>query len=88
MVKRRKLSIRKLFSLNPGDEFRVYWAKDDDPDSIRLDYVVQKILENDGKRILVTDSGYEWSLDECPDLKDNVLTRVEVMHVSTRCKKG
>lgn len=70
---RQKLSIKELFNLKPGEKFIVYWAKDDDPRDVRLNYKTQIITSNDKETITVDDLGYEWYKTECPDEEDNLL---------------
>lgn len=73
-MKRKLLSISKLFRLLPGDKFIVYWAKDDDPQYVRLNYEVQIVAHNDGES-LQTEDDYEWCRDECAGLnpEENIL---------------
>lgn len=67
-----RLSIRDLFAMKPGDKYRVYWAKDDDPQYVRLNYDTQTVLSNDGETL--TDGDYDWYLSEAhDDLDNNVL---------------
>lgn len=47
------MNVEKLFSLKPGDQFRVYWCKDDDVNYRRLNYDIQTVVENDGDSIYV-----------------------------------
>jgi len=63
------LPARDFFALKPGDKFVVYWAKDDDPANVRLNFEEQTVdaVERDstgGAIIFPTDEGYEWSTDE------------------------
>lgn len=72
-VKREPLPAKELFQLKVGDKFVVFWAKDDDPQYTRLNYVTQTIVETDGNVIHVDDDGYEWSRDELVTDEENML---------------
>jgi hypothetical protein len=66
------MSMQDVFSLKPGEEFVVYWAKDDDPDYVRFDFERRKVVEPGPT--LVDDQGDDW-YDEpgsVPDRADNL----------------
>jgi hypothetical protein len=77
MSKRVPLPAKEFFTLKPGDKFVVYWAKDDDPERVRLDYETQTVdsVERNGKEVTIfpTDAGYEWSSSETCAAGENVL---------------
>lgn len=64
----------EFFALKPGDRFVVFWAKDDSPSDVRLNYEEQVVASvgSDGT-IYPTDAGYEWSLRERTSPRENVL---------------
>lgn len=48
----------ELATLEPGDQFVVYYAKDDDPNDVRCDYETRCVVaNNDG---VIDDGDYEW----------------------------
>jgi hypothetical protein len=59
-MKRVPLTVDELFALEPGDTFRVYWAKDDDPNDVRLNYETLEISDMDEETIWASDD-YIWS---------------------------
>lgn len=63
---------RELWKLEVGDQFKVFWAKDDDLRNIRCNYELQTIAEVKEDYIL-TKEGYEWYKNEDPDPDDNML---------------
>ncbi len=56
-----KLSIKELFSMKVNDQFRVYWAKDDDPSDIRCKPSEVQTIESITSEDIVTDS-FNWLL--------------------------
>lgn len=70
---RKRLPIKKLFELKPGEKFVVYWAKDDSDDDIRLDFAEQAVGSIDGETLRAEDAGYEWSIGKQTDMEDNMI---------------
>lgn len=66
------LPAKDLFTLPRGAAFVVYWAKDDDPQDVRLNYKRQEIAKTDGDLILTRDH-YEWYRSEIVDPERNEL---------------
>jgi len=65
------LSAREFFKLKKGDQYRVYWAKDDNPSDVRLNYEVLTITRIDGDCIM--SGGYAWYREEVIDFDSNEL---------------
>lgn len=72
-MSRVPLKMRDFVQLKPGDRFVVYWAKDDNPAYVRLDYTVQEVGKNDGSCILTEHGEYDWDFSKVADLDDNML---------------
>lgn len=71
-MKRTPLPVKKLLALRPGDKFVVYWAKDDDPQYVRLNYktqVVAKIIEGGIRTV----DNYDWYHSEIVEPDSNEL---------------
>ncbi len=68
-----ELPARDLFGLQPGNEYIVYWAKDDDPDDVRFDYETQVVVENRGDEILADDGSVSWNKGEIIAEDENCL---------------
>lgn len=51
--------VRDVMRLEEGDHVFIRWAKDDDPDDIRMDDVCE-VRDNDGTRIVAPDHCWEW----------------------------
>lgn len=60
------LSAENLFKMQYGDTFRVYWAKDNNPEDIRLNYDLIVIGSNE--------NGYIYSLDYCWEFSEDEIT--------------
>lgn len=73
MPKRVPLSLAELVLLKPGDNFIVYWAKDDNDRDIRCNYEEQVVESVDPDNVLTT-NGYRWYFH-----RDIVLTPEENM---------
>jgi len=69
---RSPLPVGELFKLKPGDRFVAYWAKDDDPRDIRINYETLTVEANDGKTI-TDNGGFDWYTDEIVDPNGNQL---------------
>lgn len=70
--KYREMTMEKLFSLKPGDQYRVYWCKDDNPEYLRFDYAIQTVVEiND--EYLWADDHNEWRREGIISLDSNGL---------------
>ena len=67
MTKFEPLAAKDLFKMQPGDTFRAYWQKDDNPEDVRLNYDVMVVALNEDDAILCLDSGWEFSRDEITD---------------------
>ena len=61
------LSAELLFKMQPGDTFRAYWEKDDNPDDVRLDYDLIVVGRNENGFIHSLDYCWEFSKDEMTD---------------------
>lgn len=68
----RPMPIKVFRELNPGDEFRVSWDKDDDPQYRRFHFDLQTVADNDGQLIFSQD-GDEWDYSRCPDENQNLI---------------
>ncbi len=71
-MKHKPMPAKELFKLQPGDQFRVYWAKDDNINDLRLNYDLLTVETNDGTSILTEDC-YDWHTGEMHDLENNML---------------
>jgi len=72
----KEMPLRFFFELEPGEHYRVTWAKDDDyEEGERLNYTLQTVNLNTPEGIYPTDGGYEWLRSEAvrKDLESNVL---------------
>jgi hypothetical protein len=61
------LAAEDLFKMQPGDTFRAYWEKDDNPDDVRLNYDVLVVASNEDDCILCLDPSWAFSKDEMTD---------------------
>jgi hypothetical protein len=66
------MSMQDFFDLQPGSEFVVYYAKDDDPDCVHFDFERRTVVQ--AGCAVVDDRGDDWD-DEpssVPDRSDNL----------------
>lgn len=68
----KPLSCKELFTLGVGDRFIVYWAKDDNPEYVRLNYKTQTIASKE-KGMIYTKDGYDWYESEVISMAGNEL---------------
>ena len=73
MSAREPLPAGEFSTLKPGDQFIVYWAKDDNPEDVRLDDVTQTVVQNDGNEITTNDPGVSWDTGELITPEENCL---------------
>lgn len=65
------LPVSQLFNKKAGDKVFIYWAKDNDPDDVRLNGIY-KILWNENGTMECPEC-YEWDKDEIIDGTQNCL---------------
>lgn len=69
----KHLTAEDLFKMQPGNIFRAYWRKDDDPEDVRLNFDLMVVAENKDGTITCQDCGWTFSIDQIIEPKDNIL---------------
>jgi hypothetical protein len=73
MINRKPMTTGRLFLLKPGDSFVVYFAQDDDPEHIVLDYRTQMVREHTREGDIITMDNLRWLKAYITDPTTNVL---------------